>query len=153
MRHLLYYPFTPFFVIFENIVHHSGPVTPTTEHDLNLLATTVTYFASMRSQMRLLATLCTRLEHVAAAFLHLARNIHRSPATAAECTPQEQHGGEHIPADVGAINYASYLDWLLADLEGLPGGSGALGETRETRRTFEGTFDWFAWDAYYGDLQ
>lgn len=43
------------------------------DHDLGLLATTVSYFASMRAQLRLLANICSRLERVASAFLQLAQ--------------------------------------------------------------------------------
>lgn len=61
-------------MIFENIVHfRGGPLTPEIEQDLGLLAVTVTYFAEMRSQMRLLATVCFRLQHAAAVFLKLAQ--------------------------------------------------------------------------------
>lgn len=61
-------------MIFENIVHfRGGPLTPEIEQDLGLLAITVTYFAEMRSQMRLLATVCFRLQHAAAVFLQLAQ--------------------------------------------------------------------------------
>lgn len=61
-------------MIFENIVHYrGGPLTPEIEQDLGLLAITVTYFAEMRSQMRLLATVCFRLQHSAAVFLQLAQ--------------------------------------------------------------------------------
>ncbi|PYI27435.1 hypothetical protein BP00DRAFT_405016 [Aspergillus indologenus CBS 114.80] len=148
--HLLYYPFTSFFVIFENIVHHPGPVTPTVEHDLNLLATTVMYFASMRSQMRLLATLCTRLEHVAATFLQLARNVH-STSTGTENMLCERHGDECTQVHVGELNGASYLDLLPADMGALPGHSPS-GKGKEARRTFDSMFDWFSWDTYYGDL-
>ncbi|RAK75021.1 fungal specific transcription factor domain-containing protein, partial [Aspergillus fijiensis CBS 313.89] len=149
--HLLYYPFTSFFVIFENIVHHSGPMTPTVAHDLNLLATTVTYFASMRSQMRLLATLCTRLEHVAATFLQLARNFH-SASTGTEGPPCEWHDHERTRVEVEELNGSSYLDLLPADMGALSGHN-PLGKGKETRRTFDSMFDWFSWDTYYGDLQ
>ncbi|KAK2063312.1 hypothetical protein LY76DRAFT_563433 [Colletotrichum caudatum] len=73
--HLLYYPFIPFFVVFENIIHsHASQSAVTVDQDLQLLATAVSYFASMRGQMRLLATLCTRLERVASVFLQLAKS-------------------------------------------------------------------------------
>jgi hypothetical protein len=59
-------------VIFDNVVHHQNHG-PTIEQDLSLLTTTVTYFADMRSQMRLLACVCSKLQHTAAVFLHLAQ--------------------------------------------------------------------------------
>ncbi|CCF45963.1 hypothetical protein CH063_03743 [Colletotrichum higginsianum] len=73
--HLLYYPFISFFVVFENLVHnHHRQSSIAIDRDLKLLSTTVSYFESMRAQMRLLATLCSRLERVAAVFLQLAKN-------------------------------------------------------------------------------
>ncbi|KZL67587.1 fungal specific transcription factor domain-containing protein [Colletotrichum tofieldiae] len=73
--HLLYYPFIPFFVVFENLVqNYTFQSAMTIDQDLKLLATTVSYFASMRAQMRLLATVCSRLERVAAVFLQLAKS-------------------------------------------------------------------------------
>ena len=59
--------------MFENIIHLRGSLAPRVEQDLSLLSTTVSYFASMRSQMRTLSTLCSRLQHIAAVFLHLAQ--------------------------------------------------------------------------------
>lgn len=44
------------------------------EDDLRLLAIAVNYFAEMRPQMRLLADLCSKLQHTAAVFLHLAQS-------------------------------------------------------------------------------
>lgn len=74
-RHLLYYPFIPFFVVFDDIVHnHTSQASTITNQDIDLLSTTVSYFASMRAQLRLLATVCTRLEQVASVFLQLAQN-------------------------------------------------------------------------------
>ncbi|KAK2000821.1 hypothetical protein LX36DRAFT_698676 [Colletotrichum falcatum] len=73
--HLLYYPFIPFFVVFENLLHnHALQSAVAIDQDLKLLETTVSYFVSMRDQMRLLATLCSRLERVAAVFLQLAKS-------------------------------------------------------------------------------
>ncbi|KAF4960809.1 hypothetical protein FSARC_10361 [Fusarium sarcochroum] len=72
--HLLYFPFIPFFVVFEHLVqNHLFLSTATVEQDLDLLSTTVSYYSSMRDQLSLLATLCARLEHIATAFLRLAQ--------------------------------------------------------------------------------
>ncbi|KAK1676145.1 hypothetical protein BDP55DRAFT_693403 [Colletotrichum godetiae] len=76
--HLSYYPFIPFFVVFENLVHTSTSQTSATlDQHIGLLATTVSYFSSMGGQMQLLAVLCTRLENVAFVFLELARRYIR----------------------------------------------------------------------------
>ncbi|KAK1763066.1 fungal-specific transcription factor domain-protein [Phialemonium atrogriseum] len=79
---LLYYPFTPFFVIFGNIIRE--PRAPTAQQDLTLLSTAVSYFASMRSQVNLLVNLSSKLEHVATVFLQLARRqvVHSASGTA-----------------------------------------------------------------------
>ncbi|KAL0932308.1 fungal specific transcription factor domain-containing protein [Colletotrichum truncatum] len=72
--HLLYYPFIPFFVVFEHIVHDkTSNASSKTNNDISLLSTTVSYFSSMRAQLRLLAPVCARLEHVASIFLQLAQ--------------------------------------------------------------------------------
>lgn len=44
------------------------------DHDLGLLATMVSYFVSMRTQLRLLVNICSRLERVASVFLQLAQH-------------------------------------------------------------------------------
>lgn len=48
IRQLLYCPFTPFFVIFGNIIYSDGAQTSAIAQDLNLLPATVDYFAVMR---------------------------------------------------------------------------------------------------------
>ncbi|KAG8360423.1 hypothetical protein FVEN_g1997 [Fusarium venenatum] len=71
--HLLYFPFIPFFVIFENLVHdHAFISTTTKQHDIELLSSTVSYYSSIRNQFQLLAPLCERLKKVAKVFHRLA---------------------------------------------------------------------------------
>ncbi|KNG89742.1 hypothetical protein ANOM_001973 [Aspergillus nomiae NRRL 13137] len=111
---LLYYPFTPFFVIFENIVHHTC-WTPTVEQDLQLLSTTVTYYAEMRSQMRLLATVCTRLQRVAAVFLQLAQTYvrqHTSDPTADNMVTSTENCSTSPSGD---YNMSAYSDRAMND--------------------------------------
>jgi len=69
---LLYAPFTPFFIIFGHIVRSSDP-NSSLQRDLDLLASTVAYFASMRSQTSLLVRVTARLEKTAEVFFQLAR--------------------------------------------------------------------------------
>ncbi|KAH7209904.1 hypothetical protein DER44DRAFT_864524 [Fusarium oxysporum] len=72
--HLLYFPFTPYFIIFENLVQRNALLRKVTiQQDLELLSTTVSYYASMTHQMQMLAPLCARLENIATVFLHLAK--------------------------------------------------------------------------------
>ncbi|KAK7458515.1 hypothetical protein Landi51_01338 [Colletotrichum acutatum] len=140
--HLLYYPFIPFFAVFENLVHSSTFQTSATiDHDLGLLATTVSYFSSMRDQMQLLAILCTRLENVAIVFLELARRHmrHRHSAinktldsswpplnSRAEKHVEEVSTGDALPSpsqgtlddftlDDG-LDIGNFLNWLPADI-------------------------------------
>ncbi|KAE8414804.1 fungal-specific transcription factor domain-containing protein [Aspergillus pseudocaelatus] len=112
---LLYYPFTPFFVIFENIVHHTC-WTPAIEHDLQLLSTTVTYYAKMRSQMRLLATVCARLQHVAATFLHLAQTHVRQHAFAQTPHNMVISTGSHSISQSGDYDRSAYNSRVMDDL-------------------------------------
>ncbi|PTB75138.1 hypothetical protein M440DRAFT_337842 [Trichoderma longibrachiatum ATCC 18648] len=66
---LLYYPFTPFFTLFGHIMDH--PSAPTTQQDLDLLTTTVTYFKSMK-QFGSLPAVSSKLERTALVFCNLA---------------------------------------------------------------------------------
>ncbi|PYI00082.1 hypothetical protein BO71DRAFT_312305 [Aspergillus ellipticus CBS 707.79] len=181
VQQLLYFPFTPFFVIFENIIHHQGSLTPDIKRDLNLLATAMKYFADMRSLMRLLATVCSRLQHVAAAFLKLARVhvSHNVPNDSARARPPPKFDEELTtdnPAhgyieplesptamDVGELDLANYLEWLPADIDRdvtwpllHPEGQNpppARPASGGGRQMFDTTFDWFSWDAYYAGTQ
>ncbi|KAH7490143.1 hypothetical protein FOMA001_g3832 [Fusarium oxysporum f. sp. matthiolae] len=72
--HLLYFPFIPYFIIFENLVQRHALLSKATiQQDLELLSTTVSYYSSMTRQMQMLAPLCARLENIATVFLHLAK--------------------------------------------------------------------------------
>ncbi|RKL29740.1 hypothetical protein BFJ70_g10387 [Fusarium oxysporum] len=72
--HLLYFPFVPYFIIFENLVQRHALLSKVTiQQDLELLSTTVSYYSSMTRQMQMLAPLCARLENMATVFLHLAK--------------------------------------------------------------------------------
>ncbi|KAE8324017.1 fungal-specific transcription factor domain-containing protein [Aspergillus sergii] len=113
--HLLYYPFTPFFVIFENIVHHTC-WTPAVEQDLQLLSTTVAYYAEMRSQMRLLATVCARLQRVAATFLRLAQTHVRQYASAQIANNMESSTESPRPSQAGDYDGSAYSDRGMNDL-------------------------------------
>ncbi|GFF58156.1 uncharacterized transcriptional regulatory protein C11D3.07c [Aspergillus udagawae] len=129
---LLYYAFTPFFVIFENVVHPDSQG-PTVEQDLGLLATTVTYFTDMRAQMRLLARVCSRLQHTAAVFLQLAQahvrhKISTKPGSKATCSskranssgldgPATQACEGSTDAGLGQLDITSYLEWLPGDMD------------------------------------
>ncbi|OQE06566.1 hypothetical protein PENVUL_c017G03689 [Penicillium vulpinum] len=170
---LLYCPFTPFFVIFGNIIHSDNARTPMIEQDLDLLSATVDYFAEMRSQMRLLATVCSRLQHTASAFLRLAQ-VHVSrhaltqsvetPARPAQPPPiQSSHSHDHHPEDsmdldLGQFNVASYLEWLPADM-GSPwpildsNRPEVSSRPRDKRPTLGDMFDWFSWDTYYSGTE
>ncbi|KAE8393475.1 hypothetical protein BDV23DRAFT_149253 [Aspergillus alliaceus] len=137
---LLYYPFTPFFVIFKTIIHQRR-WTAAIEQDLRLLSTTVSYYAEMRSQMRLLATVCERLQRVAATFFQLAQaHVHRhfpqesagGTVRAAEMSPMRSHEGpdqlmQQIQANKeSAFNYAQSIEALASAGVGDPNVSNYL---------------------------
>ncbi|KAF5557172.1 transcriptional regulatory [Fusarium phyllophilum] len=78
--HLLYYPFIPYFIMFDNLVHKHALLSKITmQRDLELLSITVSYYATMRDQMQMLAPLCKRLENIAAVFLRLAKQYVDGP--------------------------------------------------------------------------
>lgn len=107
---------------------------PKYDEDLRLLATAVNYFAEMKSQMRLLAGLCSKLQHTAAVFLQLAQSHTRrgnSTKTASNISGaplSQQHIssalGEQatqpwddlINVDLGDHDFITYLNWLPVDM-------------------------------------
>lgn len=106
--HLLYYPFIPFFVVFENIVHgNSFQASSTVDQDLSLLSTAVSYFSMMRGQLRLLTTVCARLEHVAAVFLQLAQ-VHVGQHANAHSSSTNMSGHANVPSEIPPTNFLSY---------------------------------------------
>ncbi|KAJ1711812.1 hypothetical protein NYO67_6019 [Aspergillus flavus] len=175
------YLFTPFFVIFENIVHHTC-WTPAVEQDLQLLSATMTYYSEMRSQMRLLATVCARQQRVAAIFLRLAQihvrqyasvQVANDMETSTESRRLSQAGcycgsaGTFPGVDVEEPDVATYLEWLPADLNltwpvsdvkrqdpnSQPGAVDRGRFRNASRKAFDSVFDWFSWDAYYAEVE
>ncbi|KAK4178513.1 hypothetical protein QBC36DRAFT_385912 [Triangularia setosa] len=80
--HLLYYPFTPFFVVFGHIV--TNPRAATAQSDLRLLETVVEYITALQPLLTLLRDLTAKLQKTAEIFLRLAR---RHVNEAAGCLP------------------------------------------------------------------
>ncbi|KAI9738847.1 MAG: hypothetical protein M1834_008354 [Cirrosporium novae-zelandiae] len=77
---LLYYPFTPFFVLFGKIV--SNPHLPDTAQDLGLLQDAVRYFVDMRDNY----PDAVKLEQVASSFARLAeKQVLRSTEASNQC--------------------------------------------------------------------
>ncbi|KAJ6089455.1 Transcription factor [Penicillium canescens] len=166
---LLYCPFTPFFVVFDNIIHPQNYHTSTIEQDLGLLSATVNYFKAMQSQMRLLATVCSRLEHTASIFLKLAQNhvsYRASTKTAAPPAPYTQASSNQnyshsqtladlMDPEVGDLNVVNYVEWLPADMDTTwPLPEAERHEPVSSRPGDRGQmlgnmFDWFSWDSYY----
>lgn len=70
-RHLLYYPFTPFFVVFGHII--TNPRAETVPSDLRLLETVVEYIIALQPLLTLLRDLTAKLQKTAEIFLRLAR--------------------------------------------------------------------------------
>ncbi|PTD10736.1 hypothetical protein FCULG_00007727 [Fusarium culmorum] len=143
--HLLYFPFIPFFVIFEDLVQGRASTTRTAkQHDIELLAATVSYYSSLRDQFQLLAPLCERLKNVAHVFHRLAVSIVGSSGTLKQdkelLQPIPNSGISHISTldnnavmdfeefqaalgnEIG-VNIRQYLEWLPTDILSIPSGS------------------------------
>jgi hypothetical protein len=71
IRQLLYYPFTPFLVLFGHVVNN--PKDPEVQGDLQLLLSIPAYFAKLRSRLTLLHQVASRLKRTAEVFTALAR--------------------------------------------------------------------------------
>ncbi|CAI7583720.1 unnamed protein product [Penicillium glandicola] len=171
---LLYCPFTPFFVIFGNIVNNDSARTPMIEQDLKLLSATVDYFAAMRSQMRLLATVCSKLQHTTSVFLRLAQ-VHVSRCGLTETIEKPvnpvqplvqltdshyQHPDSLMDLDFGELNVANYLEWLPADMGSpFPPFDDNRPDVSSSSRLVDNKsipgnmFDWFSWDTYYSGAE
>ncbi|KAF5241051.1 hypothetical protein FANTH_9268 [Fusarium anthophilum] len=177
--HLLYYPFIPYLIIFENLVHkHARLSNITIQQDFELLSITVSYYATMRDQMQMLAPLCKRLENIAAVFFRLAKqyvdNLHTFAPTQQLSAKISVQSSEDIQMELGGeigIDLEHYIQWLPPSMippQGsrtsvTPDGDPVHGpsrsassesvqrEYRGTKRSFDVMFDWFAWDVYYGE--
>ncbi|KAJ5762003.1 Transcription factor [Penicillium nucicola] len=174
---LLYCPFTPFFVVFDNIIHPQDYHISTIDQDLGLLSATVNYFKAMQSQMRLLATVCSRLEQTAAIFHKLAQNhvsYRASTKTAASHSKQvsgnqphsynSSHGNSQSQniTDLMTLNVgdvANYIEWLPTDMDTTwPLSEAEKYEPVSSRPADRGQmsgnmFDWFSWDSYYAGTE
>jgi hypothetical protein len=119
--------------------------------------------------MRLLATVCSRLQHTASVFLQLARahvsgriptQTHEKPAKSFQPTPiqrtytYDQDTEDLMDLDLGELNVSNYLGWLPTDMGSAwpifdtnrPDVSSRLGNKRPSQGS---GFDWFSWDTYY----
>lgn len=153
-------------MIFEHIVGNKNSPSTTINNDLSLLSATVSYFAEMRSQMRLLATVCSRLQHTSSVYLQLAQN-HVSRRLSIEPTHKKlkapidhgQHCNDLIDLDIRNVNVANYLEWLPTEIN--PTITTQPGDQHEPacigvsqiRRISGNMFDWFSWDAYYAGAE
>ncbi|RSL91505.1 hypothetical protein CDV31_015443 [Fusarium ambrosium] len=130
---LLYFPFTPFFVLFGKIMR--DPQASTASTDLELLATTKTYFSRMRTQLCVLASVSSKLEHTAGVFLRFAEDHvtqHKSGSLAHQ-RPEEDMmtdlpltipdfvqqgcsfpgtGDNQQQGALGDVDMATFLHWL-----------------------------------------
>ncbi|KAF4456491.1 hypothetical protein F53441_1395 [Fusarium austroafricanum] len=145
--HLLYFPFIPYFIIFENLIcNHASLSATTAQNDINLLSMTVSYFSSMQGQLQILAPMCTRLEKIASVFLRLAQMHVARPDTLGVAPTCRQtvsgHGNQagevtstipiqQMQMELGegaGVDLEHYLEWLPADV--LPTDTGHLTEVQ-----------------------
>ncbi|KAJ5521712.1 Transcription factor [Penicillium freii] len=127
----------------------------------------------MRSQMRLLATVCSRLQHTASVFLQLAQahvsgrvltQTIEKPTKSLQPPPiqptysYDQHPEDMMDLDFGELNVSNYLEWLPADM----GSAWPMFDTNRpdvvsrpaNKRPSQGSgFDWFSWDTYYSGTE
>lgn len=99
---------------------HQSSQSPKHEDDLRLLAVAVNYFAEMRPQMRLLADLCSKLQHTAAVFLHLAQSHNRhcnSTTPARNAVPLSQQPEISEPEKQTTYSWDGLIDIDLSDDE------------------------------------
>ncbi|KAM0428435.1 hypothetical protein ACHAQK_011568 [Fusarium lateritium] len=162
--HLLYFPFIPYFIIYGHLMkHHASLSVRTIQQDIDLLATTISYYASMRVQMQLLAPLCARLENVASVFLRLVQLEISSQRTLGKDGKFTREAIQPLSTQQGAIsgrldssvrpvdtmsmelgdefgaNLEQYLEWLPTDLlptHPVPSG-GIRSSTLDTRPAYE----------------
>ncbi|KAK5995689.1 putative transcriptional regulatory C11D3.07c-like protein [Cladobotryum mycophilum] len=135
----LYYPFTPFFVLFQRIIQ--DPMAGETKEDLGLLASTVAYFTSMASQVSALGPLVRKLEQTAEVLLKLAQRHVMVSASKQEDQMQQNTGpisfsGSLPPSTLGdqpalagmdQLNMSSFLEDIDMDslISWLPQGMGS----------------------------
>ncbi|GFG12915.1 hypothetical protein IFM61392_07659 [Aspergillus lentulus] len=92
----------------------------------------VTYFADMRSQMRPLASVCSKLQHTAVVFLQLAQTHVRPKASTKPGSKATRSSKQAISsrldglphrsvgltdAGLGQLDITCYLEWLSADMD------------------------------------
>lgn len=176
-RQLLYYPFTPFFVVFENVANNSTDKS-TAEMDLKLLETTTTYFQQMSSQVGKLSAVCAKLEHTAAVFHRLAQthvynnlvNTQAAHSMSRSKKRPRQDSASDLFEEIEHTaltdpNVTKLLEWLPMDMDATcrmledelqaPTSNQSLGRvdgisvSQGRKQVPDRIFDWFAWDAYY----
>ncbi|GAB1317595.1 hypothetical protein MFIFM68171_07805 [Madurella fahalii] len=168
--HLLYYPFTPFFVLFGYIIQNPGDLE--VEADLQLLSMIVAYFISLQSRLTLLG----KTGIVGGSLMGVVVNssLPQENETAGslpdghqpEPASERTHGNPFYDTSLDDIDIGKFISWLPEPLmEGFPsqgtnepvqGNQDSLGTVpqapRGQKRPFDTTFDWFSWENYYSDL-
>lgn len=94
---LLYYPFTPFLVIFRHAT--SSAPSSSWEDDLALMKSVVSYFESMVAQVEALSDIASKLAQTAASFTAFAESLLRANAAVAPAfdTNFNDHGAAVSP--------------------------------------------------------
>lgn len=172
---LLYYPFTPFFALFGNIIR--APLATSVSSDINHLWATKIYFAKMTSS----GNMAGKLEKISEVFCSLARmyveesgrkvKVQKQPPIQQDYmsgiqTPAlSDNDGIRIQMPNDEFETNEFLSWLSTaslnqqDMLGVPDTYGDLNTvnpadvfgslmTGGSNRPLEYDFDWFSWDSY-----
>ncbi|KAF5003195.1 hypothetical protein FDECE_10263 [Fusarium decemcellulare] len=167
--HLLYYPFIPFFVVFEHLVHdqtHSNSAQ--NQQDIDLLSTTVSYYATTV----FLGLVQLHMDRPAPVHPTVRASAHNERDKRFQESNVMADNIQRIEHDLGdglGMDMESFLDWLPADIfpvfneeqhgplqttsDAILHGNASQQCSRGRKRSFDSLFDWFSWDAYYADAE
>lgn len=161
---LLYYPLSPFLVLFKHILEFPGNAE--VGQDLECLAITVKYFANMKAQLSGLARISGQIGDTTEALYKLAQRrvdvtlntelLHRPEPLDLDMDTLMSWLPEHSQTDSQTSQSNTTVDQYdisflqMADSTIQGNGAGARTERNAGNlQPFDSMFDWFSWDTYY----
>jgi hypothetical protein len=165
---LLYYPLSPFLVVFKQILEF--PANGEVAKDLEYLSITVNYFLNMKAQLSGLARIAGQIAETAEALYRLAqRRVDATPNTGLpnrrdpldldadvlmSWLPDDTQIGFPPTDSNSAMNLNEILFSHVADVSEQESGIGVRPEAVwGGLQPFDSMFDWFSWDTYYATGQ